>query len=122
YAIGLPYGPKGVAISYSIVMTFVTVPLLAWAIHNTPISLSEVFGSIARPLAAICIASILSYGASALWGGFLAVWPRLLIELTILFGIYGVFLAFIVGDKDLYLDVIRGLRRQAVTRRSATSA
>jgi O-antigen/teichoic acid export membrane protein len=122
YAVGLPYGPKGVAISYSVVMILATVPLLAWAIHNTPISLSEVFSSIARPLASICIASIAAYGASVLWGGFLAMWLRLLVELTVLFAIYGAFLAFVVGDKTLYLDVIRGLRGQAVAPKNATSA
>jgi PST family polysaccharide transporter len=121
YVVGLPYGPKGVAISYSVVMTLATVPLLAWAIHNTPISLSEVFSSIAHPLASICIASIAAYGASVLWGGFLAMWLRLLVELAVLFVIYGAFLAFVLGDKTLYLDVIRGLRGQAIAPKNATS-
>jgi hypothetical protein len=121
YAVGLPYGPQGVAISYSVVMMLATVPLLAWAIHNTPIRLFAVFCAIARPLASICIASIAAYGASTLWGEFFATWLHLLLELTVLFVIYGVFLSFVFGDRTLYSDVLRGLLGRAVVPKNATS-
>jgi O-antigen/teichoic acid export membrane protein len=121
YAVGLPYGPRAVAISYSVVMMFATIPLLAWAIHNTPIGLFDVFGSIARPLASICVASIATYGASLLWGEFLASWLHLFVELTILFVIYGLFLAFVFGDRTLYSGVVRGLFGRAVVPKNATS-
>ena len=113
YVIGLPYGPKGVAIAYSSVMAAAVIPLLAWCVHDTSISLRDVFHVISRPLASICFASVLAFGARVLWGESLVAWLRLLVELAVLFGIYAAFLVFVAGEKNLYLDILRGLRGSA---------
>ncbi len=39
YVIGLPYGPSGVALAYSAVMMLCVVPLVAWSVRGTVISL-----------------------------------------------------------------------------------
>ena len=39
YALGLPYGPQGVAFGYSAVLTLWLVPLCAWCVHGDAISL-----------------------------------------------------------------------------------
>jgi PST family polysaccharide transporter len=121
YIIGLPYGPKGVALAYSSVMAIAVIPLLAWCVHNTSISIRDVFSVISRPLASICIASVLAYGAKVFWGESLVVWLRLFLELAVLFLIYAAFLVFVVGEKNLYIDIIRGLRGSAASPKNAAS-
>src|ERR1039458_650536 len=38
YLVGLPYGPKGVALAYSGTMLLWVVPVIAWSVHGTVIS------------------------------------------------------------------------------------
>ena len=49
YLIGLPYGPKGVALAYSIAMTLWVVPHVFWCVHGTTISPRELFFTLWRP-------------------------------------------------------------------------
>lgn len=50
FFIGLPYGAEGVAISYSISMWLLIVPLFLYAFNNTPLMLSQLIKSIKYPL------------------------------------------------------------------------
>jgi hypothetical protein len=102
-------------------MAIAVIPLLAWCVHNTSISIRDVFSVISRPLASICIASVLAYGAKVFWGESLVVWLRLFLELAVLFLIYAAFLVFVVGEKNLYIDIIRGLRGSAASPKNAAS-
>src|SRR5262249_54031019 len=49
--IGLPYGPQGVAFSYSAVMTAWVIPHVLWCVHGTGISLWDILLALSRPLA-----------------------------------------------------------------------
>lgn len=42
FAIGLPYGPEGVAVSYSTAMALLFLPTWAWAVRGTGVSLRDV--------------------------------------------------------------------------------
>ena len=42
YVVGLPYGPKGVALAYSTIMTLWVIPHLAWCVHGTGVSLKDI--------------------------------------------------------------------------------
>jgi len=48
--LGLPFGAKGVAIAYSSFSVILVVPSLLWAFHRTPVSLSDFFAAVWRPL------------------------------------------------------------------------
>src|SRR5439155_11354641 len=47
---GLPYGPVGVALGYSTVLTLWFIPHIAWAVHGTVVSLRDVLHTASRPL------------------------------------------------------------------------
>ena len=50
YLIGLPYGPKGVALAYSSAMSLWLIPHMVWCVHGTMISLRDIFLAVRRPL------------------------------------------------------------------------
>ena len=50
--IGLHYGPNGVALSYSAVMTLLTVPMIIWAVYETGIAFSDIMRAIKPPILA----------------------------------------------------------------------
>jgi PST family polysaccharide transporter len=109
YAIGLPWGPTGVAIGYSAVMTLWVVPFVAWAVHGTAISVRDILLALSRPLVSSLAAAGFAFGVSLLCGS-LSPLSRLLLEGTVLFAGYTGFLLFVTGQKSVYMDVLRGLK------------
>ena len=110
YVVGLPYGPIGVATGFSVVMTLWIVPVIAWAVRGSVISFWDVALVIVRPLIAIIVAASLAFGVRFFYGLTLSPVPRLLLENAILLLTYGGVLFFVVGEKGLYLDLLRSLR------------
>ena len=49
YAIGLPYGPIGVAIAYSTAMSLWFVPHIVWCLHGTAVSVRGLLLAVSRP-------------------------------------------------------------------------
>ncbi|QEL24133.1 lipopolysaccharide biosynthesis protein [Bosea sp. F3-2] len=58
---GLPYGPNGVALSYSAIMLLKAAPVTAWALRGTGIHFRDVFTGLRGALTASVIAGIISY-------------------------------------------------------------
>jgi O-antigen/teichoic acid export membrane protein len=110
YIIGLPYGPKGVALAYSAVMAVWLIPLVAWCVHDTVISVRDILLAVSRPLASSIAAAALALGARFLCGQWLSPLPRLAFEVTVLLVAYLAVLLFVAGQKSLYLDLFRGLK------------
>jgi len=54
--LGMPYGPKGVAIGYSTAMGVLLLPMTIWAFHGTGISLLRYWKAIRYPILAACAA------------------------------------------------------------------
>ena len=50
YLIGIPYGPNGVALAYSIAMTLWVVPHILWCLYGTPITPGDLLSAVGRPL------------------------------------------------------------------------
>jgi O-antigen/teichoic acid export membrane protein len=107
-AIGLPYGPRGVAIGYSAVMTLGIVPISAWAVHGTVIRVWDILLALSRPLASSVVAAALAFGVHLLYGPMLPLLPRLLLESTLFGAAYLGVLLFVAGQKSFYLDLLRG--------------
>jgi O-antigen/teichoic acid export membrane protein len=62
FIMGLPWGAKGVAISYVIVVYSILIPSLIYSFSNSPIGLKDFFASIYRPLTSslfMCLACYL---------------------------------------------------------------
>ena len=109
YAVGLPYGPNGVALAFSTTMTLWVIPHLAWCVHGTGVSLKDIGSAISRPLlSAIVAAALAGAGVLLLPLSFPAL-GRLLIGVAMLLAAFIGILFYVMGQKNFYLDVIRGL-------------
>jgi PST family polysaccharide transporter len=113
YVIGLPYGPKGVAIAYSAVMMLWVIPHIAWCVHGTVISFRDILLVVSQPLASSIVAAGLSVGVRFLYGSSLLPLPRLMLESGLLMVAYFGILLFVAGQKSFYLDLLRGLARSS---------
>jgi O-antigen/teichoic acid export membrane protein len=109
YMLGLSHGANGVALAYSATMLAWLVPMLAWAVHGTPVSLRDVVGVVSKPFASAAVATAVALPARPLLA-VLPVFPQLVVECLILFGVYFGVLLFVAGQKSLFLDLIRGWR------------
>jgi O-antigen/teichoic acid export membrane protein len=108
--IGLPYGPKGVASAYSLVMASWIVPFVMWAVHGTIIRPRDIVSAVSRPLAAGVIAGGLTYLLTISVGQFLSPLPKVALEIIGLLGIYLGILLVATGQSSVYRDVLRGLK------------
>jgi PST family polysaccharide transporter len=111
YVVGLPYGPKGVAFAYSTVMILWAIPHILWCVHGTAISLRDILLAVSRPLASGILAGALAFGVRLICGQFVPPLPRLVLESSVLLITFFGALLFVAGQKSLYLDLLRGLRR-----------
>jgi len=108
YAIGLPYGPKGVAFAYSAVMMLWVIPHILWCVHGTAISFRDILLAVSRPLASGVLAGALACGVRLVCGQFAPPLLRLALESGVLFATFFGVLVFAAGQKSLYLDILRG--------------
>ena len=111
YVIGLPYGPKGVALGYSAAMTLWVVPHLVWCFHGTVVSFRDVVLVVSRPMISGIVGASLAFGVVFFVGPSLSAVARLLLGGTVLIAVYILVLLFFMGQKTLCLDLLRGFRR-----------
>jgi len=123
YFVGLPYGPKGVAIAYSVVMTLWLFPLIVWAVHGTMVSIRDVLSTIARPFVSSVAAGLAALAVRMAYGQFFSPLLRLILESSILLIVFVLLLLFVAGQKSFYLDLLRSLRESPqVKEKSLASA
>jgi O-antigen/teichoic acid export membrane protein len=114
YMIGLPKGPEGVALGYSAALTLWAIPHIAWCVHGTVVSLRDILMTIRRPLIAALGATVLPLVFQWSLGHHLGPLSRLLGG-GILFSVgYLVLLFEVMGQRSLYLDVLRSFRGRSV--------
>jgi O-antigen/teichoic acid export membrane protein len=110
YVMGLPYGPRGVALAYSAVMALWAVPHVAWGVHGTVISLRDIAMAASKPLASGIVAGAVAFAAQSLLVQSLSTLPRLILGSAVLIGAYVVMLFNVMGQKSLYLSLFRDIR------------
>lgn len=113
YAIGLNWGPKGVAIAFSAAMSLWLVPHLAWCMHGTVVSLKDIFATIMKPLLSTMVAAIVSGGVAF---GLLPSSPplqRLTVGVLVLVLVYLGLLFFVMGQRAVYVETLRAFRARA---------
>jgi len=113
YLLGLPYGPRGVAFAYSAVMALCMIPLIAWAVHSTVISLRDILSMASRPLLSCMVAAGVALGLQLFYGPLLSPLPRLVTGVTLVFGIYLGMLLFGMGQGPFYVDILRTLMKRS---------
>jgi O-antigen/teichoic acid export membrane protein len=111
YVVGLPYGPKGVALAYSVMMTLCIIPMIAAAVRGTVISIRDVLLTVSRPLISGIMAAGLVLALQLSYGPFLSPLPRLTLGVVLVVAGYLGMLFYVMGQKQFYLDILKGFRR-----------
>ena len=111
YLVGLPYGPQGVALAFSAAMTLWVAPHIVWCLHGTVVSVGDLLSVVSRPL----LAGIVAAGLTLLLQSFCDQFQSRLLWLafawTVMFLIYASILLFVMGQKHLYLELLRTFKR-----------
>lgn len=113
YLLGLPYGPKGVALGYSTAMALWVVPHILWCVRGTVISFREILRTLSQPLISGIVAAVVPFALQVFYGHSLSPLLRLLIGSTLFVGVYLGMLLHVMGQKTFYLDLLRGLTSRA---------
>jgi O-antigen/teichoic acid export membrane protein len=109
YAMGLSHGPKGVAFAYSAVMVLCAVPLVAYGVHGTVVTLRDILVTASRPLISAVVATAVAFCVQHWCAGSLAPVLRLLLESAVLACVYAIMLLYVMGQKAFYFGLIRSL-------------
>jgi O-antigen/teichoic acid export membrane protein len=109
YFIGLPYGPKGVALAFSTAMMLWLVPHMIWAVHGTAVSFWDLFRTGSRPLVAASAAAAIAFAVQSYCGPLQSPLASFLVEGGVMFAAYAGILLFVMGQKDSYLHLLRAI-------------
>jgi O-antigen/teichoic acid export membrane protein len=112
YLVGLLYGPKGVALGYSIALGLWVLPHIAWCVHGTPISFREALDTLSRPLIAGVAAAMLPLALQIFYGGYLSALPRLVVGIVLFMSVYVGMLLYVMGQSEFYIELVRELIRR----------
>lgn len=110
YAIGLRWGPDGVAAGFSIAMSIAAVPIILWAKHGTSISSVDVLKAVTRPAVSIAVSAATVLASGRLLDRIEPVFFRLVFETGILFGVHLFVLLFVLHQKAVYMGLLRETR------------
>ncbi len=110
YVIGLPYGPTGVAFSFSAAMTLGLVPLVLWSIHGTVISARDIAVSVSRPLLSGIVAAGCTLAVQFALASVQVPLLRLTIGGVVMIAAYAVMLLYVMGQWKFYLDLLNSFR------------
>lgn len=113
YVLGLPYGPKGVAIGFSALMTLWVVPHIAWNVHGTVVSLRDILVTASRPMVSGIVAAALAFGVQYSCGPSMSHLLRLILGATVLLAAYVGMLFYVMGQKAVYWNLLRGFGRRS---------
>jgi PST family polysaccharide transporter len=113
YFLGLPYGPKGVACAYSVIMLLWLVPAILWSVHGTAVSFKDIVETASRPLIASIVAGAAAFAVCWAYGRYDHHLARLILGISVLLGVYIVTILYVFGQKSYYLDLIRKLTHRA---------
>jgi O-antigen/teichoic acid export membrane protein len=104
---GLHYGPKGVALGYSAVMTLLIAPVIVWAVHGTGITLTDIWKAVKPPVLSGLFAAAAGLAFKMLLDGALPPIPRLILGLGLVLGLYVWILLIVMRQKDFFVDLAR---------------
>lgn len=112
YFMGLSHGPKGVALAISVVKLTAVLPLAAWAIRGTAITMRDLLVQISRPMISGSIAAVIAFEAEPFYSMNLAPLPRLTVGLAIFTLCYSVLLLYAFKQRRMYFDLVREMIRK----------
>src|SRR5262249_229793 len=95
-------------------MTLWVVPHVFWCLYGTAISPSDLLLAASRPLLSALVAAALAFGAQLYFGGAASALFRLLLAGGIMVIVYFLILLFVMGQRTLYMDLLRGLSTRSL--------
>jgi O-antigen/teichoic acid export membrane protein len=105
--LGLQFGPKGVALALSTMMTIVTVPVIAWARAGTTMSGGDIWRALRCPLLAGAVAAIVGVAVSRGLDVIVPMPADVILGATLIYGLYFLVLLFPLRQAGLYRDLAR---------------
>ncbi|MBV8968022.1 MAG: lipopolysaccharide biosynthesis protein [Verrucomicrobia bacterium] len=107
YVVGLRFGPTGVAAGFSTTAVLLALPIIYFATRGTSIKAIDALKVIMRPIASILVAACAALIVATVTHSLASTLARLVVDSSVLFGVYALMLCFVMGQKDIYLRVIR---------------
>ena len=114
---GLPWGPKGVVTGYSVATGSLLPILIVWAIHGRGITVGDYWRSARKPLMAGLLATVCGRAVKVGLTGIIHPIVLFIGDLTLRRGVLWALL-FGMGQKDLYMDVVRHALKRSVPKTS----
>jgi PST family polysaccharide transporter len=106
---GIRHGPKGVAFAYSLAIMLLVIPVIAWAIHGTGITLRAYCHAIKNPVLSGLLAGGLGLVFKVALAGMLPNLALLVAGVLLVFSLYAWLLLIPFGQKGLYVDLAKHL-------------
>jgi PST family polysaccharide transporter len=110
YLIGLRYGAGGVALGFSAAMTLMIGPMIAWGKHGTQISSRDIFQAAKPAFFSGIVAATITFVIQSYILQITYPMTRLLFGCGILICSYLLMLLYVMGQKEVYLDLLRLIR------------
>jgi PST family polysaccharide transporter len=111
---GLPYGPTGVALGFSAMMSLMVMPVIAWAIHGTLVSSRNILQAVGRSFISGVFAAALAFGVQFFFGQMLSPLLRLVMGCSVLLFTYLWMLLYVMRQKAFYFSLLKELRWQSL--------
>jgi len=108
--IGLPYGPKGVALGLSTALCVWVVPHIFWSLKGTTVSVRDIFHSLAMPMLAGLVATVITIGVASAIGDHVGTIWRLTLGGVTLLTAYLAVLLLPARDRRFYLRLFSALQ------------
>ncbi|MFE1744019.1 lipopolysaccharide biosynthesis protein [Coleofasciculus sp. H7-2] len=112
FFIGLPYGAKGVALSYSIAKLLQTWPCMYYATRNTSITMLDLLRAVQQPLLASIPAGAIALTLKLTIGSSLPAWSTGIITSLAMALTYYLIMFHVFNAKELYLSVVSQFKRR----------
>lgn len=106
YAVGLRYGPRGVALAYSAVMLSWVIPHICWAVTGTGVTFQDVAAVIWKPLGSSLVAGAITLTLRFALPPDLPVLVRLVGLGAAYFLAYAFILLFVMKQSTLYAGIL----------------
>lgn len=110
YVLGLPYGPRGVAIGFSASMAISVAPLAYWATRGTLITGRDLFATVIPPLISAAIGAAATLPAQGLLGLVRPAFPRLVLETALFSSTYLLVLLFVFKQRAAFAQLLQETR------------
>lgn len=107
YLIGLPYGAQGVAAGFSAAMILLAVPVIVWAKRGTLITMMDISKALLIPFASAVAGTAVAVALGGAVNQLSNALIRLIVESSILLGIYLSMMIFVMKQGPIYLGLLR---------------